>query len=222
MGANGPGQRRRSAGVTRADSAESEAGPAVVIVPATPDLWADLECVFGSRGDSSRCWCQWFFDGSQVGGKELAASNKEALRAQVESGPPPGLLAYLDGAPAGWCAVAPRPSYGRLRRSTVLPPLSGEAFGDTSIWSITCFVVRVGARRRGVATALLRGAVDLAREHGASSIEGYPVDVARRPSASSSDLYHGTLSTFLRVGFVEVSRPLPARPVVRLGLSGLI
>ncbi len=194
--------------------------PAVLlVVPAAADCWPDLEEVFGTRGDPSRCWCQWFFEGAKVGPGELAAANKESLRAQVSAGPPPGVIAYLDGAPVGWAAVARRPVYTRLRRSAVLRGTPASRFQDNSVWSVTCFVVRQGARRRGVATALLHGAVELAQRAGASVIEGYPVDLARKSSATAPELYHGVLSTFLRAGFAEVSRPMPARPLVRLYLQ---
>jgi GNAT superfamily N-acetyltransferase len=82
------------------------------------------------------------------------------------------------------------------------------------VWAVTCFVVRVGHRRRGVASALLDGAVDLARRHGAAVVEGYPVDTSAR-KASSAELYHGPLSVFGAAGFTEVARPSPARAVVR-------
>ena len=191
---------------------------AVQVLPASAGRWPDLEDVFGTRGDPSRCWCQWFFEGAQVGAADLAAANKESFRAQVEAGPPPGVIAYLDGAPVGWAAVARRPVYARLRRSAVLRGTSASRFEDDSVWSVTCFVVKAGARRRGGAAALLRGAVDLAQRGGASVIEAYPVDLERKSSATSAELYHGVLSTFLRAGFAEVSRPTPARPVVRLYL----
>jgi ribosomal protein S18 acetylase RimI-like enzyme len=193
--------------------------PSVLVMPATADRWPDLEMVFGTRGDPSRCWCQWFFEGARIGPGELAASNKEALRAQVEAGPPPGVLAYLGMTPAGWTAAGPRPRYGRLQRSTVLRGTPADVFSDTSVWSVTCFVVKVGARRQGVAAALLRGAIDLARQGGAAVLEAYPVDLDRKQQASASELYHGSLSTFLRAGFVEIARPAPARPVVRLRLT---
>ncbi len=192
---------------------------AVSVVPATADRWTDLEAVFGTRGDPSRCWCQWFFEGVQVGPGELAGADKYSFREQVTAGPPPGLVAYLGGRPVGWVAVAPRPGYGRLRRSTVLRGTSAGEFADTSVWSVTCFVVQAGARRQGATTALLRGAVEFARRHGASVVEGYPVDLRRKASVSAAELYHGPLSTFLRAGFVEVARPMSARPVVRLQLA---
>jgi GNAT superfamily N-acetyltransferase len=124
------------------------------------------------------------------------------------------VLAYDDaGAPAGWCAVAPRAAYPRLETSPLVTTQD-----EDGMWAVTCFVVRTGARRQGLATHLLDGAIDLARRHGARSIEAYPVDAAvKKPS--SSELYHGPLSLFLRAGFTEVGdRPKPARAVVRLTL----
>ncbi len=192
----------------------------VQVMPVTAHRWPDVEKVFGTRGDPSRCWCQWFFAGAQIGPHELAAAHKEALRGQVETGPPPGLLAYLGPVPVGWTAVGPRVGYERLQHSAVLRGIGADAFADPSVWSVTCFVVKVGARRQGVATALLHGAIGLARQGGATTIEAYPVDLGAKQSVSASELYHGTLSTFLRTGFAEVARPAPARPVVRLRLTG--
>jgi len=204
--------------VTKARVRPRQDAASLQVVPATAGRWPDLEDVFGTRGDPSRCWCQWFYEGAQVGPGELAAANKESFRAQVAAGPPPGVIAYLDRAPVGWAAVARRPVYTRLRRSTVLRGTSPSGFEDESVWSVTCFVVKAGARRQGVSTALLRGAVELAQSGGASVIEAYPVDLELKSSATAAELYHGALSTFLHVGFAEVSRPAPARPVVRLYL----
>jgi GNAT superfamily N-acetyltransferase len=191
----------------------------ILVEPATASRWRDVETVFATRGDPARCWCQWFFTGADAG-PAAAGANREALRAQVESEPPPGVLAYRDGEPVGWCAVAPRPGYGRLRRSEVLRGAPPGEFDDPRIWSVTCLVVRVGFRRQGVAAALLEGAVALSRAGGAAVVEGYPVDVLVRTRASAAELFHGPLSTFLAAGFREVRRPRPARPVVRLELPG--
>ncbi len=175
--------------------------------------------MFGTRGDPASCWCQWFFDGAQVGPGELAAANQAALRAQVAAGPVPGLLAYAGATPAGWCAVGPRSRYGRLRRSAALRGTPDDVFCDQSVWSVTCFVVKPGARRQGIAAALLSAAIDLAGHGGAAILEAYPVDLAARKAATAAELYHGPLSIFLRAGFAEVARPTPARPVVRRRLA---
>jgi GNAT superfamily N-acetyltransferase len=190
----------------------------LAVEPATPARWTDVERVFGTRGDPARCWCQWFFSGTEAT-RTAADANRAALRAQVDAGPPPGVVAYLDGEPVGWAAVASRPGYSRLARSQVLRGTAPEELSDASVWAVTCFVVRVGFRRTGVAGALLDGAVRLAREFGARVVEAYPVDVAARSTVSSAELYHGPLTTFLAAGFREVARPSPARPVVRLDLQ---
>ncbi|MGH3367320.1 MAG: GNAT family N-acetyltransferase [Nocardioidaceae bacterium] len=186
--------------------------------PATVRRWADVVTVMGSRGDPAHCWCQFF----RLRGRHWTAatreSNQEGLGVQVREGEiPPGVLAYVDGEPVGWCAVGPKSSYPRLLASPVTRPVTGAEADGT--WSLTCFVVRVGWRRRGVASALLDGAVRLAREHRAARVEGYPVDRDARSSVSSAELYHGPLSVFLDAGFTEVRRPSPARPVVQLDLT---
>lgn len=186
----------------------------MTVVDATADRWDDLAGLMGERGDPSRCWCQYFLgDGPYV--HEGRAANRAAFRAQVlESQVPLGVLAYEDERVVGWCGVAPRSRYPRLRRAVVARATSDE----DGLWSVTCFVVRVGHRRQGVATTLLDGALDFARRHGARVVEAYPVDGAVRPGGSSA-FYWGPLSLYLHAGFTEVARPTPSRAVVRLVLA---
>jgi GNAT superfamily N-acetyltransferase len=138
--------------------------------------------------------------------------NRRALRRVVAAGPAPGLLAYADDEPVGWCAVAPRDAYPRLARSRVLAPVD-----DRRVWSITCFFVTRHWRGRGVSRALLEDAAQFARRHGARLLEGYPVD---RPGRSADAfVYTGLASTFTRAGFRQVARRSPTRPVVRRALG---
>jgi ribosomal protein S18 acetylase RimI-like enzyme len=83
---------------------------------------------------------------------------------------------------------------------------------------VVCFVVPSAHRGRGVARALLRGAIEHAAAHGAVALEAYPVDEEDRSDASF--LWNGVLSMFEREGFVEVARRRPERPVVRKELGG--
>jgi GNAT superfamily N-acetyltransferase len=186
----------------------------ITVHPASADRWEDLAEVMGTRGDPSRCWCQFFrLRGADL--RKASVSDRRAmLHDQVSGSPPPGVIAYRDEVPAGWCAVAPKASYDRLLAS----PIADASLGETTVWAVTCFVVRVGHRRKGVAGALLDGAVALAREHGASTVEAYPVDPSARAAVTAADLYHGPLPLFIEAGFVEVRRPYDARPVVRLDL----
>ncbi len=130
---------------------------------------------------------------------------------------PLGVLARDDGEPVGWLALGPVPSYARLTASPSRMALTDA--DDDTVWSTTCFVVRVGHRRRGVSSALLAAGIDLAREHGARVLEGHPVDPGARTSRpGSAELYHGVASAFLRAGFREVGRTGVTRPVLRLDL----
>ena len=191
--------------------------------------WPDVERLFGVRGEPSRCWCRFF----ALTGSEWSASTpeerKSQLREKFDGGQPaPGVLAFRDGNPVGWCAVEPRGCYPRILRSKVLAsaPDAARDPGVDRVWSVSCFVVSPGHRRTGVAGALLAAAVEHASAHGATVVEGYPVDPAQRPKAGPADLYHGTLGLFLAAGFTVVSGTVvsgavvsgavPGRAVVRL------
>ncbi len=186
----------------------------ISVQDATPDRWPDIEAVMATRGDPSRCWCQYFRLRGADWRNSTRTSNRAGLQRQVDSERPPGVLAYSNDVAVGWCAVAPRVAYPRLAASAV----AASAPDVDGLWAVTCFVVRVGQRRRGVAGPLLDGAVDLARRNGATMVEACPVDPSARESVSSSELYHGPLPVFRRAGFTEVSRPSAARAVVRLAL----
>jgi GNAT superfamily N-acetyltransferase len=151
----------------------------------------------------------WFRETTAEYRDRKGAKNRAAFRAIVKRGVPPGVLAYVDGRPAGWCAVAPRPEYTRLARSRTLAPVD-----DAEVWSITCFFIGAEARGRGVSTALLRGAVELAAAHGARIVEAYPVDTGGKRIAADA-AYHGLASTFRAAGFEEVTRRSAQRPIMR-------
>ena len=186
--------------------------------------WPDVERLFGVRGEPSRCWCRFF----ALTGPQWSASTpeerKNQLRDRFDGGrPAPGVLAFRDGNPVGWCAVEPRGCYPRILRSKVLAsaPDAARDPGVDHVWSVSCFVVSPGHRRTGVAGALLAAAVEHAAAHGATVVEGYPVDPAQRPKAGPADLYHGTLGLFVAAGFpvvsgTVVSGAVPGRAVVRL------
>jgi GNAT superfamily N-acetyltransferase len=193
----------------------------ISIVPANHAPWRDLEAVFGTRGDPARCQCQWFkfrdFQWKSVPLEERT----ERLREQTNCGNPraaatSGLVAYLDGEPAGWCAVEPRTAYPRLLRSRV--PWTGRAEdkADDGVWVVSCFVTRTGFRRRGVSRALAAAAPEFARERGARAVEGYPMITQPGQEFTWGELYVGSQGIFEAAGFAEVSRPTPRRVVMRI------
>lgn len=178
-------------------------------VPLTADRWADLETLFGERGACGGCWCMaWRLPkGTWEAGK--GEPNRRAFRAIVKKGPPPGMLAYVGSTAVGWCAVAPRREYVVLERSRVLRPLD-----DLPVWSVSCFFVQRGFRRRGVSVELLRATVDFVRRQGGSVIEGYPV-LPKTGRISDTFAWTGLLRSFLAAGFVEMPRWSDSRPIVR-------
>lgn len=176
----------------------------------------ELDEVFGSRGAAAHCWCQ--FDRMAVCQFQAFddVHRRQMLASQLRGWPVPGVVATLGGERVGWCSVAPRSAFTRLRRAAATwSPVT--AVDDPAVWAVTCFVVRPGFRRRGVARALLEGAINHARSSGAGWLEAYPVDPARR-QGSVADLYRGTLSLFRAAGFEVVARPRPGRAIVRLEL----
>lgn len=185
--------------------------------PLTPDRWPDLEAVFGAKGCSMArgCWCMHYRESGTVEppvGVSGAEDRRRRLRVLADADPPPGLVGYRDTVPVGWVALAPRAEYPRLRRSPV-----AKAVDDLPVWSVVCFVVQPAHRHQGVATGLLRGAIDFARAQGAPALEAYPID--KEVPGADARLWPGAMSMYRQAGFVEVARRRPERPVVRLVLD---
>jgi GNAT superfamily N-acetyltransferase len=183
----------------------------------TPERWADFEELFGKHGAAGGCWCMWW----RLTGKEFDAQkgegNRMAMKAIVDAGRVPGILAYHEGHPVGWCSVAPREEFPRLERSLRLA--QGQArilkpVDDEPVWSVVCFFIVKSYRRRGVAGRLLKAALDYVRESGGRVVEGYPVEPEK---SGIPDLfaYHGLASMFRRAGFKELARRSETRPIMR-------
>jgi GNAT superfamily N-acetyltransferase len=187
----------------------------LTVQPLTPDRWPDLEAIFTAKGCSVArgCWCMYYRHSGKApqlpAHATRAAANKAELKALVNAGPPPGLIGYRGKVPVGWVSIGPREEYARLARSPVMKPID-----DQPVWSVICFVVPSEHRGQGVAQALLAGAIAYARQNGAKLIEAYPVD---RPGRSSDDfMWFGAKSMYDKMGFFEVARRKPQRPMVRL------
>ncbi len=181
----------------------------IEIHPATPDRWDDLEEIFVGKGDPAKCWCAFWYASNKAYREGWGEANRTGLENRVKDGVEPGVLAYVYGEPAGWAGVAPRSAFDRLVRNTK----SLKAVDDRPVWSVTCLVVRRAFRRRGLMRPLIRGALDFALSKGAIAVEAYPVDAARK--MTSYDLFLGTVQAYHDIGFVEVARHTPTRPILR-------
>ena len=187
------------------------------VIPASRDRFDDVDHALTGGGDGAACWCQWWMVRAKDFDAMTRDERRERLKGDLDAVPVSGLIAYVDDVPAGWVKVSARTAQPRLALTRNFQQ-SPEPFDDASVWAVTCFVVRKEFRRQGVSAALLDAAVGHARAHRARVVEGYPIDTTVS-TASSNDLYHGALSTFLDAGFREVARPTPARPIVSLALT---
>jgi len=195
----------------------------VDVRPVTSETWDALADLFREGGDPRWCWCQYW----RLRSKDFSAAKvpelRERLHEKAMSQQPPGLLAFDGDRAVGWVSIGPRTDYERIVRSRVIPTID-----DRPVWSIVCFAVSPTARGRGVARALLEGAIAYAGERGAVALEAYPVRVGDGEAIHPESAFSGTLPMFERAGFrvvadrasdpsssrqrVVVRRELPAAP----------
>lgn len=182
----------------------------------TPQRWDDIEKLFGERGACGGCWCMWWRLNRSQFNKQKGERNKEALKAIMDSGDVPGIIAYSGGEPVGWCAVAPREAFPALERSRVL-----KRVDDQKVWSVVCFFIAKSFRHRGLTVELLKAAVEYAKNRGGRIVEGYPVE-PKSGKTVDAFAYTGLASAFLKAGFVEVARRSDTRPIMRyiIGKNG--
>ena len=181
----------------------------VSVQPLTAARWNDFEELFGPRGAYAGCWCMWW----RLPRKEFEQSqgdkNKQSMKAIVESGRIPGLIAYVGDIPAGWCSVAPREHLAVLERSRVMKRLD-----DKPVWSFVCFFIKKEFRGRNLGLKLIQAAIDYVRSRGGTIIEAYPTIPKGKilPPVSS---FMGLPEIFAKAGFKECTRPSDSRMIMR-------
>jgi GNAT superfamily N-acetyltransferase len=188
--------------------------PTLTFHPVTPDRWPDLDRLFGesageSLGNPSRCWCMELRRPGPEWEREAGEGNRRAMREVVGRGDEPGIIAYVDGEAAGWCAVTPRTRLSRL--------IAEGSFRNPTredVWSITCFYVAEKHQGKGVMKALLRAAVEHAVSGGAKVVEAYPME-----REFFGDGAGGSVPQFEAAGFVEVHRISPQQVTMRYSVG---
>lgn len=187
--------------------------PRLAVKPLIPARWRDFAALFGERGACGGCWCMlWRLPRRQFEAQK-GNGNRDAMRALVDAGIVPGLLAYRGRTPVGWISLGPRPDFPALERSRLLRPID-----DQPVWSVTCLFVHKEHRRTGVSVALLRAAIAWVKRQGGRCVEGYPQEPRRRDMADVF-AWTGIASAFRAAGFAEVARPSPTRPILRAGTA---
>ncbi len=170
----------------------------ISLQPMTVGHCADVLKVLGAGPDQPHCTCQYWRLSSGDYSRTSQVERIAALTRQAGEEPATGMLAYVEGEPAGWCGFGVRQTMERLVRSRTIPQID-----DLPVWSIFCFTVRTGYRRQGLARRLLDGVIDYGRRQGAPVLEAYPIDTQGK-RVNSSFAYVGTVSMFEAAGFEKV------------------
>ena len=181
-----------------------------------PELWPDLEKLFGSRGACGGCWCiSWRHPKGEKWADVKGTVNRRRFQKLVQTGKAHGAIAYAGKEPVGWVSFDRRTDYAKLDRA---PSLACD--DADQVWAIPCFFIQAGLRGKGVASRLLKEAIRILRRKGAKIAEGYPVKPwksgERIPGAFA---YTGTIPIFLSAGFTPVGPRDGGRQRMRKSLN---
>ncbi|MGB5288785.1 MAG: GNAT family N-acetyltransferase, partial [Ignavibacteriaceae bacterium] len=140
------------------------------------------------------------------------AGTKKKMKNLVNKGIVPGILAYDDKLPVGWCSVAPREDFHVLDNSRVR-----KRIDDKPVWSVVCFYINKNYRKKGLSVELLNAAKNYVKMNKGKIIEGYPVEPK---SGKTADVFAwtGISSAFKKAGFKEITRRSETRPIMRFVL----
>lgn len=181
--------------------------------PVTKERWKDLEKLFGEKGACAGCWCMYWRMSRREFDSSKGAGTKRKMKNLIETGTVPGILAYDNNLPVGWCSIAPREAFPVLENSRTLKRIDNKP-----VWSVVCFYINKIYRRKGLTVELLKAVKKYVGLKKGKIIEGYPVEPK---SGKTADLfaYTGLASAFLKAGFIEVERRSETRPVMRFTIN---
>jgi GNAT superfamily N-acetyltransferase len=156
----------------------------------TWDAFAAL--VEENNGVFGGCWCIGFHP--EGADKNSAALNRQRKLERVEQGTTHAALVFDGDDCLGWC---------QFGAPNELPRIKSRARYEKDQsrrpdWRIACNFVGKGHRRKGVATAGLKGALELIATLGGGIVEGYP---EAADSVPAGFLFNGALSTYEQLGF---------------------
>jgi hypothetical protein len=136
-------------------------------------------------------------------------SNRKAMKLIVESGIIPGLLAYSEGEPCGWCSIAPREHFGSLERSRVLKRIDNE-----KVWSLVCFFIDNKHRGNNLGFKLILGAIEFVKSQGGKILEAYPT-ILKSSNAPPVSTFMGIPDILNKAGFKKFYQPSKSKLIMR-------
>jgi len=160
---------------------------------------------FADNPEWAKCYCHFYEVPVAIPWPTLDGhSNRAAMAARIASGEMDGFLAYSGREVVGWINAQPyhklQHACARLRiAAPKLPVPPHEAA------AIVCFVTAPDWRRRGVARALLDGALENFAARGIAVVDAFPWSVGVDDTAAT-DHYHGSPALFAAAGFTEIAR----------------
>jgi len=186
--------------------------PAYRIERLTPALAADYlgffdhetGPAFADNPEWAKCYCHYYEVPVAVSWPSFdGAANRSAMSARIASGAMEGFLAYAGGKVVGWVNAQPYPnlSHACARLKIAAPPLPVP---PSQAAAIVCFVTSPAWRRRGVARALLDGALVDFAARGIALVDAFPWNVGPEDTAAT-DHYHGSPSMYAAAGFVAIA-----------------
>ncbi len=187
------------------------------IKPLTSNLWPAIEDLFGKQGACYGCWCTHFRLLPARRRENDRTGNRAHFKARVESGPPPGVVAFDGERPVGWMQIGPRsdvPEWNNAGR--VSAPLEPGEAADETVWAISCFFVRSKMRGLGLTHRLVAEGIEHARRSNARFLDACPIRLSK--DSRSIGLFVGSARVFEQAGFQKVAERKAGRPLMRLSL----
>jgi GNAT superfamily N-acetyltransferase len=180
--------------------------------PVTKENWKDFENLFGEKGACAGCWCMYWRLRRKDYDNLRGTGTKKKMKGLINKGIVPGILAYDDKQPIGWCSVAPREDFPVLDNSRVL-----KRIDEKPVWSIVCFYINKNYRKKGITIELINAVKKYVKDNKGTIIEGYPVEPK---TGKTADVFAwtGLASAFRKAGFKEVERRSETRPIMRFVL----
>lgn len=195
---------------------KATARPAYRIERLTPTSGADFlrffdhetGPAFADNAEWAKCYCHYYEVPVAISWPAFNGNaNRAAMEARIGSGEMEGFLAYSDADSGsevvGWVNAQPyhklRHACARLRIAA--PPLPVPAHDAAAI---VCFVTAPAWRRRGVARALLDGALANFTARGLVLVDAFPWNVGP-DDTGATDHYHGSLAMFAAAGFLAIA-----------------
>jgi GNAT superfamily N-acetyltransferase len=180
-----------------------------------PELWPQVEQLFGVNGACGGCWCQaWRIERGERWKDIKGANAKSRLRRGIRSKTTFGVVAFVGKSPVGWCTFGPRLSFPRLQQARTLRCDDVER-----VWSVPCFFVARGYRGQGVATAMLAHAVRVMKRRKVAIVEGYPSKPDANGRYINTFAWTGTRSLFEQAGFTVAGNEGGSKQRVRKSLT---